>query len=536
MNYPLLNQVRLKPLVAGFCLIAVAVFIAYSPAIFAGFIWDDGPVIVHNPLLRASDGLVKIWARPDLMEQEEHFWPVVYSAFWVEFQYWGTSPMGYHLVNIFLHLVNSVLIWGLLWRLRVPFAFIGAMLFAIHPVHVESVAWIVELKDVLSTFFYLAAAHFIWSFEEHGRKPKYLWYSLPLLALAMFSKSVAVTFPVAYLLILWWKRRSFDTHAWAALISFTCIVIAIEIVDLTVVSRSGTTVPSLTIAEKTILFSRNLFFYLGKLFLPYPLVSIYPKWPLTLSSPANMIAVIAAVIVAVSAFAFRRIIPRGIMTGAAFYVLTLMPMLGVVSYSFLNHSYVADRFQYLASIGPLALAGAATRYLVRNCGCGYARSVRLMIPAVIIAGLVAVSNGQAQYYRNAEALFRHTVQFNSAAAGAQYNLGDILSSRGDFHGATRHYALSFVSAIKSMGKPTTAEKHKAEELVGSRPSGSTYYNLGIVQARDGNINAAEKSFAEAVSRHPGMREARIAHSASLYQLGLTDDATSALKPVIQPSS
>lgn len=230
LNKPLLADPRWIWLLGA--LIVIATFIAYMPAIRAGYIWDDESYVTDNLLLRDLEGLRRIW----IPKQTPQYYPVVFSMFWIEYQLWELRPMGYHLVNVLLHIANALLVWRLAWRLRLgglsqagpgaairvaPAWVVGwliAVVFALHPVHVESVAWITERKNVLSGFFYLAAALAYLRFDElqyesplpSRQKESWGWYgsSLVLFVLALLSKSVTCSLPAALVLMMLWQRKS----------------------------------------------------------------------------------------------------------------------------------------------------------------------------------------------------------------------------------------------------------------------------------------------------------------------------------------
>ena len=122
--------------------------------LWGGLIWDDH-IWSQSRAVREWSGLSTIWSWPPRIEREAHYWPLTYTTFWLEHKIWGLAPAGYHVVNVLLHLLNSLLVWRLLLRLAVPGAWVAAAVFAAHPLHVESVAWIIERKDVLSGLFYL---------------------------------------------------------------------------------------------------------------------------------------------------------------------------------------------------------------------------------------------------------------------------------------------------------------------------------------------------------------------------------------------
>ena len=159
----------------AFLALGLLVVVCYLPAmLWGGFIWDDNLCIKIN-VVRDVSGLWAIWFFPSAIEAEEHYWPLVYTTFWLEHKLWGFDPMGYHIVNVLLHLGNTLLVWHLMRRLAVPGAWVVAAVFAVHPLHVESVAWVIERKDVLSGLFYLAAALTWMRFAEQPRRGRYAW-------------------------------------------------------------------------------------------------------------------------------------------------------------------------------------------------------------------------------------------------------------------------------------------------------------------------------------------------------------------------
>ena len=188
----------------AFLALGLMAAVVYFPALWGDFLWDD-IVLVDEPLIRKGTGLWSIWFQPWAMERENHYWPVVYTSFWLEHKLWGFTPLGYHLVNVLLHLVNSVLVWRLLSRLAVPAAWTVAALFAVHPLHVESVAWIIERKDLLSSLFYLTAVVAWFRFVEMPGWGRYV-LALALFTAGLLSKSVVVTLPAALLIWHCWKR------------------------------------------------------------------------------------------------------------------------------------------------------------------------------------------------------------------------------------------------------------------------------------------------------------------------------------------
>ncbi len=163
-----------------------------------GFIWDDH-AHVTRPELRSWYGLFRIWF--DLGATQQYY-PMLHSAFWVQYWFWDDATLGYHLVNILLHATVAVMVAMILRQLAIPVAYLAAAIFALHPVHVESVAWITELKNTLSAVFYLGSAMVYLRFDQQRRISLYLW----ALCLFVLSKTVTATLPAALLLIFWWQR------------------------------------------------------------------------------------------------------------------------------------------------------------------------------------------------------------------------------------------------------------------------------------------------------------------------------------------
>ena len=203
---------------AGAIVIVVGCFTAYIPAIESGFIWDDDEYVTNNTLLSAPDGLYRIWFSTDSPSQ---YFPLVYTTFRAEYQLWGLNPAGYHAVNVVIHCINALLLWVILRRLSIPGAWLASAIFSLHPVHVESVAWITERKNVLMLFFSLLSVlcwvKFIFD-NQTGRKAILLYAgSLLFCALALFSKATACTLPAALVLILWLKHSPVTLRRWCKL-------------------------------------------------------------------------------------------------------------------------------------------------------------------------------------------------------------------------------------------------------------------------------------------------------------------------------
>ena len=217
-----------KPELWGAIFIVVAVFIAYWPALRGGFIWDDDAYVTNNPLLTAPDGLRRIWF--SFYTQSQYF-PLVYTTFRFEYGLWGLHPPGYHIVNVLLHSANALLVWLVLRRLALPGAWLAAAIFALHPVQVETVAWITELKNTESTFFCLLA---LLAWMKFAGTHSWRFYALTFLlyALALFSKTTACTLPAAMLLVLWLKHLPVNWQRWLQVVPFLAAGLAMGLLSI----------------------------------------------------------------------------------------------------------------------------------------------------------------------------------------------------------------------------------------------------------------------------------------------------------------
>ena len=342
-------------LLLGLLLIA-AVVVAYQPVWHAGFIWDDDDYVTENPLLTARDGLKRIWFSLDSPSQ---YFPMVYTVFRIERSFWGLNPAGYHWLNILLHAANAVLLWQLLRRLNVPGAWFGAAIFALHPVNVESVAWITELKNVLSLFFCLLALLAWVRFVED--RAGWKWCSLALLfhAMALCSKTTACTLPAALLLILWLKRKPIGWRRLFQVAPFLVLGVGMGLVTVWWERfHQGTRGSDFAMnwTERLLVASRAVWFYAAKLVWPVHLAFSYPRWNIHASDPFAYTWLLAGTGACGLIWILRRRAGRSIEVAAVFYLATLSPLLGFIMLYTFRYTLVADHYQYAAMIGPARFA------------------------------------------------------------------------------------------------------------------------------------------------------------------------------------
>lgn len=439
----MLDGARLRAVAPWALALLVTPLLVLAPALRGDFLWDDDQYLSRNPTLEAPDALRRVWLEPRASPQ---YYPLVFTGFLLERAVWGLEPLGYHLVNALLHGASAVLLWQLLRRL-VPAApegpFAGAwaagLLFAVHPVTVESVAWITERKNTLSTCCYLAAALCYLRFSgvdapPGGRRPWGWWAAaLLLFVCALLSKTVTATLPAALLVVLTWRRGRFPREELLPLLPLFLLGLGAGLftawLEVTHVGAEGATW-ELAPAQRLLLAGRAPWFYLGKLVCPWPLVFVYPRWTLDPGDPLQWAWPAATLLLLGGLVALRRRLGGGPLATALLFGGGLFPALGFFDVYPFRFSWVADHFQYLACLAPLGLAGLGLGALgARRPGLAQGLLIGL---AVVLGGL---SWRRAEAFTGPEALWRDTLDRNPDAFLAMNNLGLILAARGDLDGA-----------------------------------------------------------------------------------------------------
>ena len=317
---------RLAPFFQS-ALIVLLTLAAYFPAYSAGFIWDDSDYVANNFSLRTTHGLRQIWADSQASPQ---YYPLVFTTFWLEWHAWGSRPAGYHLDNVLIHAASAVLLWRLLRRLNAPAAYLAALIFVLHPVQVESVAWVTERKNVLSTFFFICAMLASLVPTHRLSRTRYA-LAFVLYAASLLAKTVAASFPAVVLLLLWWKRKQVRWRDVLALIPFfvlgLCLSSVTSHLEKTKVGAIGRAWDFSPI-DHFLIATRAVWFYAAKLICPANLVFIYPRWDVTshrffwMAAGAVLLCVFAALILT------NRRLGRGPAAAMICYAGMLVPALG----------------------------------------------------------------------------------------------------------------------------------------------------------------------------------------------------------------
>ncbi len=280
---------RLPPL-NGTLLIAGLALLAYRPSLNGGFILDDDVYLTDCPTIAASDGLYSYWCTSEPVD----YYPVFNTMLWIEWRLWGPHPAGYRAINLLLHIVSALLVWMILQKLSIPGAFLAALLFAVHPVNVESVAWVVQRKNTLSMFFFLLSV--LWYLKaaegnramgqapnkaDDGKFSLGRWYWLSVLAflLAMLSKGSVAVLPLVLLLLVWWKRQRVTLPVLARTAPFFMVAAVLTGVNLWFQTHgTGEVIRSASYVERLVGAGAVVWFYLSKALLPINLVFVYPLW------------------------------------------------------------------------------------------------------------------------------------------------------------------------------------------------------------------------------------------------------------------
>jgi tetratricopeptide (TPR) repeat protein len=518
-----------------------AILLVYWPALHGGFLWDDD-AHVTQPALRSLHGLWRIWFDVGATQQ---YYPLLHSAFWMEHRLWGDAVFGYHLTNILLHTSAAYLVVMIVRRLGLPGAWLAGFVFALHPVCVEAVAWISEQKSTLSAVFYLAAALTYLHFDRTRRTSQY-FLAFGLFVAAMLTKTVTATLPAALLVVFWWKRGRLEWKRdvlpllpWFALGAAGGLFTAF--VERKFVGAEGEDY-ALTLAERSLLAGRVIWFYLGKLVWPANLTFIYSRWKIDSTQWWQYLFPLGVLAAAAGLWLVSK--PRrGALAGFLFFAGTLFPVLGFFNIYPFVYSYVADHFQYLASLGIIVPVAAGVTMVAGR------------MPSRVLWGVLVVTLGvltwrQSSMYRDAVTLYQETLVRNPDCWMAHNNLGTelaLIPSRSSeaiahFEAALRikpdsaraHYDLG-LNLAKRSGRMADAIPHYEEALRISPDFPEAHNNLGIALAEmPGRIPEAIAHFEAALRIKPDYQDARNNLGAVLAKIpGRSSEAMSMYQEVLR---
>jgi len=531
------NRLRRRHWVLAFLLVTL-VLISYARVFNAQFIWDDESHLTRNPCIVGPLGLKEIWTSASAV-----YYPLVLTTFWTLHKLFGLSSWPYHLLNVLLHAASAVLLWRILRQLNVRGAWLGSAIWALHPVMVQSVAWVTELKNTQSGVFYLSSILCFLKWQAQRRtvpsqgQPRWakscclgtFVLSLFFFVLATLSKPSVVMLPVVLGLCIWWRTGRIR---WRAVLPLAPFVFVSALASVWTILEQKFHAGAIgaewaqTWPERFIIAGRAIWFYLAKLTWPHPLVFIYPRWEINSSQPLAYLPLVAALAGLVSLWLVRAKWSRAVLFAAAYYVVSLFPVLGFFSVYFFRYSFVSDHFQYLSSMGPLALAGAAiTVSVARFCetppeAASSARGMQLPatrvqssqvtkkgtllgISGALLLSLVFLTWQQTRIYHDLVSLYTAILAKNPGCWMAHYNLGIALNEQGNTDGAISHYR----EAVQLW--PGYAEAH---------------YNLGRLLAQKGRVDDAVAHYEKALETNPSDADAHNNLGVTLLAVGRVDEA------------
>ncbi|MEA3189025.1 MAG: hypothetical protein QOD99_2855 [Chthoniobacter sp.] len=442
----------------------------YIPAMTAGFIWDDDQLLTANPLIHDSAGLWKLWFAPTTAD----YFPLTSSTLWFEWRLWGWNGAGYHITNILLHGVVAVVTWRVLVALRVPGAWLAALIFGVHPVCVESVAWISERKNTLSQIFLLFTFLAYFRFERNGRNSTFV-LAVCCFLLALLAKTSVVMLPFALLLYAWWQHGTITRRDLIRSIPFFIASAALGIV--TIYFQYGRAIGSEVIPiggapSRIAKAGMAIWFYVSKTLAPFNLIAIYPTWKVTPPPWYEFLPDLGLVAVFVGCWRLRvHAWARAVLFGFGYFVVMILPAIGFLKMSYMRLTLVADHFQYISMIGVIALVVAAAMRWVPKVAWR-------PVATVAVLGLCVLSWAQASIYQSEETLWRDTLSKNEATWQGHNHMGAALYMKGERPAAFEH----FKRAVEL--KPENPEVHN---------------NLGLGYATFGQMDKAIEEYRRAIS-------------------------------------
>lgn len=523
-----------------------AIVVGYLPALGGGFVWDDVALVVDNPLVRASDGLFRFWFTTEAYD----YWPLTSSTFWLEWRLWGPRAAGYHATNLVLHAVGSLLLWAVLRRLRFRGAYLAALVFAIHPVNVASVAWISQRKNLVAMLFFVLAV--LWFLRDEDRRAGEAgpsrrgtpWYALSLGAfvLAVLGKGSAAVLPAVLLLLVWWRNGRLRGPDLARVLPFALAGAALAAVNVWFQTHGEGPIRAASPLDRVLGASAAVWFYLSKALLPLDLAFFYPQWSVDPGSLRWWLPLAAAVLVSAALVRARHSpIGRPLALAWAYFCVTLVPVMGLVDVAYMRYSLVADHYQHLAVIGVVALGAAAWAGWAREAR-GWVRAAAAGVAVAAVGALLVLTVRQSATFRDEETLYRATLATSPESWLAHYNLAVVLEAQGRRDEAVVHLEeavrlkpdhakahTNLAIALLDAGRPEEAREH-AERAVRSAPDlPEALVNLGVVLSRTGRPAEAVAPLERAVALRPASPEAL--HNLGLALASLGDALTGAGRDV-----
>ena len=513
------------PTWAGAALIVVAAVVVYAPALRGPFVFDDILLLSDNPLVKVADGPYRFWFTTEAVD----YWPVTNTSFWIEWHLWGAQPIGYHLTGLLLHIAIALLIWRVLHRLAIPGAWLAALLFTVHPLNVETIAWIAQRKSQLAALLCLLSVLAFLRAEEppplsHHSRPvmnRWYWLSLAACALAMLSKVSAAIVPPVLLLVVWWMRP-LSRRDVERIVPFFAVVLVLLWVNLWFRSRgiAPPVVDHPSPLDRVLGAAGVVWFYLSKALVPIDLSLMYPDWHVHAAELRWWLALAAAALVTAALWWFRETWSRPLLFAWLFFCGTLFPVMGFTDVGVGQHIVVADHYAHLALISVVAVAGAGIA-LWRGRLRASLHWVPIACAAVIVGALAALARQQSTLYADGVTLYEDTLRKNPDAWIAHNNLGSLLFDAGRLPEAEAHFQRAlelnevYAEAHDNLGnvlqrtnRNAAAIEHYRRALEIRPTYALAHNNLGVALVGTGNLDEAIAHFQRALALKPDYQEAR----------------------------
>ena len=541
----------------GIVLIVIAVFLAYIPCLNGRFVLDDDLLLTENPLIKAADGLNRFW----LTTEAQEYYPLTYSMLWIEWRLWGINPTGYHVISIILHIVEALLIWVVLRKLSISGAFLAAMIFAVHPVNVESVAWISQLRNMLALLFFLLSI--LWYLKAGMptasvgmapeipsplstlHSPLWYWLSLAAFVLAMLGKGSAAVLPVLLLGIIWWMRplTRWDFVHTAPFFLVSALLTAVNVWFQT--HGAEIVIRSANFVERLLGAGGVVWFYLYKAILPVDLAFVYSQWRIEVNNPLWWLPLAAALAVTAVLWRFRQTWARPLLFAWAFFCVALVPVMGFTDVGFMKYSLVADHYQHIAIIAVIALASAFWS-LWRQCIQMKHRWAATLTAVAAAGSLTLLACQQSVNYGDAVTLYQATLEKNPDCWMAHDGLGVALARIGRLQEALEHYGQAlrlkpdYADAYNNLGDALTdlGRSREAIEQIGQalelKPNyAAAHNNLGKALFETGHFQDAIAEYELAIRLKPRNPEAYNNLGNALTDLGRAREAVERLEQALR---
>jgi protein O-mannosyl-transferase len=519
--------------------------------------WDDDFTVYKNPYVQSVTipNILHVWKNP----YKDSYMPLTVTLLAIEGICGKTTPSGsdsiefnpavFHISNLIFHIINTILVF-LILRILIKdelASFFGALLFAIHPVQVESVAWVTGVKDVFSGFLSLVA---IWQYllyaqlsmevneidrdgvpENLDRKMRALHYIIAIVSfiLAILAKPTRVVVPiVAFTLDYFILKRQFK-HIVVSIIGWIAVAVPIITATILLMHTPGETTFSFSFLERLLVTSDSLVFYLYKLVLP---ISLGPDYGRTIKLAVSQnlffiaLAILALYMMLIYKFKKYR---SWLLAPAVIFIAGVLPVLGFIHFKFQEISTVADRYLYLSMLGPgMALAFFLSQYKKRL-------AIGICVVVLGIVGILSIL--QTHNWKNTITLYNHALKVNPDSGTFHSNLGIFLAQQGKFDEAIPHLFealktntnvskvhLNIGNALSQQGKFDEAIPHLSESLKSNPNNAEAHSSLGYVLAQQGNIVEAIFNFHEALRLSPNDASAHTNLGIVLAQQGKVDEA------------